>query len=139
MSAPLTLENVINSETGRELWIQWNPDFDSDSRQHNIYKIKFFKNYYRQYFYSTNASTAYYYQWYGYRFVAWKHEPNKEERESIIWIDSEIDQETIDSGFGGEITKQYVDRKQQIDKCKKCWMATYTGSVWYCPLPYCER
>ena len=36
-------------------------------------------------------------------------------------------------------TKEYEERCKQLEKCKKCWMVTYTGSGWYCPLPYCGR
>lgn len=36
-------------------------------------------------------------------------------------------------------SKEYEDRYKQLETCKKCWMVTYTGSGWYCPLPYCGR
>lgn len=38
-----------------------------------------------------------------------------------------------------ELEKEYDSQRKQIETCKKCWMVTYTGSVWYCPLPYCGR
>lgn len=36
-------------------------------------------------------------------------------------------------------TREYDDYRKQLEMCKKCWMVTYTGSGWYCPLPYCGR
>lgn len=36
-------------------------------------------------------------------------------------------------------TKEYEAQCKQLEMCKKCWMVTYTGSGWYCPLPYCGR
>lgn len=35
--------------------------------------------------------------------------------------------------------ENYESKWKQIERCKKCCMATYTGSGWYCPLPYCWR
>lgn len=35
--------------------------------------------------------------------------------------------------------KEFRELERKFETCKKCWMVTYTGSVWYCPLPYCER
>lgn len=35
--------------------------------------------------------------------------------------------------------REYEERKRQLEICKRCWMATYTGNGWYCPLPYCGR
>ena len=36
-------------------------------------------------------------------------------------------------------SKEYEDMRKQFETCKKCWMVTYTGNGWYCPLPYCGR
>lgn len=36
-------------------------------------------------------------------------------------------------------SKEYDDRRKQLELCKKCWMVAYTGDGWYCPLPYCGR
>lgn len=38
-----------------------------------------------------------------------------------------------------KLQKEYDERRKQLELCKKCWMVTYTGSGWYCPLPYCGR
>lgn len=38
-----------------------------------------------------------------------------------------------------ELEKEYESQRKQLETCKKCWMATYTGNGWYCPLPYCGR
>ena len=35
--------------------------------------------------------------------------------------------------------KEYDEQRKQLEMCKKCWMVTYTGDGWYCPLPYCGR
>lgn len=35
--------------------------------------------------------------------------------------------------------KEFNDKQKQFIKCTKCQWVTFTGSGWYCPLPYCGR
>lgn len=81
---PLTLDNLMASKPDRELWVQWNPSFE----QCEVYKIRFLTIFYGQYFYSSFATTAYWFSWYGSKYVVWDHEPTKAEQENVEWEDS---------------------------------------------------
>lgn len=52
---------------------------------------------------------------------------------------SEPTKKKIDMEEAKRISEEYEHRRKQFEMCKKCCMATYTGTGWYCPLPYCGR
>ena len=52
---------------------------------------------------------------------------------------SEPTKKKIDMEEAKRISEEYEHMRKQFEMCKRCWMSTYTGNGWYCPLPYCER